>query len=383
MHGSDVVPFVDLTAGPTSLRSDIDHAIASVLDRGQFLYGPEVEAFEEEYAAFVGARYAVSVGSGLAALRLVLKAWQIGPGDEVVVPAHTFIATWLAATSVGATVVPVEPNPLTYNLDEHALADAIGPRTKVVIPVHLYGQPCVIDPVLATAREYGVKVLQDAAQAHGARYRGQPLGVFGDAAAFSFYPSKNLGALGDGGAVTTNDSELAGVLRRLRNYGSIKKYVHELAGDNSRLSALNAAVLRVKLRHLNAWNHRRQEIAAIYDQHLPPGIEIPVVCDEVDPVWHLYVIQTATRHDLAMHLAAAGIETMVHYPTPPHRQPAYRDLGMSWGTFPIAEYLSGRLLSLPMGPHLSDGQVARVIDAVHDFAGITGRAERAVVEWRA
>jgi dTDP-4-amino-4,6-dideoxygalactose transaminase len=367
----------------------MDYAIGRVMDRGQFLNGPEVEAFEEEFADFVGARYAISVGSGLAALSLTLKAWGVGPGDEVVVPANTFIATWLAVTSVGAHVIPVEPNPSTYNMDASALASVVGPHTKVVIPVHLYGQPCAMDPILEIAREHGVKVLQDAAQAHGARYRGQPLGGFGDAAAWSFYPAKNLGALGDGGAVTTNDSNLAESLRRLRNYGSVTKYVHEIIGENSRLSSLNAAVLRVKLRHLNAWNQRRQEIAAMYQANLPRSIRVPTVPDAVDPVWHLYVVQTSTRQALAMHLGRAGIETMVHYPIPPHRQPAYRHLAMPWGTFPLTERISGRILSLPMGPHLTDAQVARVIAAMHDFAmaepGLERERERerGMVKWQA
>ena len=367
----------------SSIRRDIERAIASVLDSGQFLYGSEVEAFEEEFADFVGARYAVSVGSGLAALTLTLRAWNIGPGDEVIVPAHTFIATWLAVSAQGATIVPVDADPQTCNLDPLAVARAVGPRTRAIIPVHLYGTPAELDAILQTSQGRRIKVLQDAAQAHGARYRGQPLGSFGDAAAWSFYPAKNLGALGDGGAMTTNDHDLARELRTLRNYGSEQKYVHLIQGENSRLSSLNAAVLRVKLRHLEEWNQRRREIAGRYLKELQGCQALPHWPEHTDPVWHLFVIQDTDRDGMARYLADRGVETMIHYPVPPHRQPAYAELCLPRGRLPVAESLCQRVLSLPMGPHLRDRQVRRVIEAVNEFQAarsVTAISERRVAK---
>lgn len=369
------VPFYDLAAVHRSLVDEMEAAIRQVVDRGQFLYAPEVERFEEEWASEVGTSAAVGVGSGLAALKLVLRGWGIGPGDEVLVPAHTFIATWLAVSEVGAVPVPVEPDPATMNLDPAGMEAAITGKTRAVIVVHLYGLPAAMEEIRAVARGFGLKVLEDAAQAHGARYRGRPAGSLGDAAAWSFYPSKNLGALGDGGAVTTNDAVLAERIRLLRNYGSVEKYIHPIRGENSRLSEINAAVLRVKLRRLRDQNARRRAIAERYQRELPSWIIRPEVPSEAESAWHLYVVKSRSRDHLQRHLRAEGIETLVHYPIPPHLQGAYRSLGLGQGSFPRAEGLSRTVLSLPMGPHLTDGQVSAVIGAVGRFFERAGGGE--------
>jgi dTDP-4-amino-4,6-dideoxygalactose transaminase len=326
-----------------------------------------VEAFEAEWAAYCQARHAIGVGNGLDALHLALRAMDVGPGDEVIVPSNTYIATWLAVSQCGATPVPVEPDPRTYNLDPARLAAAITPRTKVILPVHLYGQPADLDPILALARRHGLRVLEDAAQAHGARYKGQRLGAHGDAVAWSFYPGKNLGALGDGGAVTTNDHDLADRLRVLRNYGSRVKYVNEVPGYNSRLDPLQAAVLRVKLMELDDWNGRRQALARLYSSCLTTNaspLTLPTVLPDTAPVWHLYVIRHPQRDDLQRRLSQAGIGTMIHYPIPPHLQGAYAHLGYRQGDFPIAEALAGEVISLPMGPQLDPRWVTVVLDAI-------------------
>jgi dTDP-4-amino-4,6-dideoxygalactose transaminase len=307
------------------------------------------------------------VGNGLEALFLVLRAWGVGPGDEVIVPSNTYIATWLAVTATGATPVPVEPFETTYNLDPSELERAINSRTKAIIPVHLYGQPAAMDDICAIAKRYGVKVLEDAAQGHGARYRGKRVGGLGDGAAFSFYPSKNLGAFGDGGAVTTNDDDLASAVRALRNYGSSVKYVNDMVGTNSRLDELQAALLRVKLRYLDAWNGRRCSHAAWYRVVLPeflPDCDLPSVSDGVEPCWHLFVVKSPNRDALLNALTAAGVGTMIHYPIPPHLQPVYHALGYKEGRFPVAEALARRVLSLPMGPHLDTAALsARLLAA--------------------
>jgi dTDP-4-amino-4,6-dideoxygalactose transaminase len=364
------VRFLDLQAATAELRAELDEAIARVLDSGWFLLGKELEVFETEYAAFVEARHAVGVANGLEALALSLKALGIGPGDEVVVPANTYIATWLAVSQAGATPVPVEPVPGTWNLDPARIEAALTPRTKALLPVHLYGQPADLDPILALARKHGLRVLEDAAQAHGARYCGRRVGGHGDLVAWSFYPGKNLGALGDGGAVTTDDPELADRLRVLRNYGSRVKYRNEVKGHNSRLDELQAAVLRVKLRHLDAWNDRRRVRAARYLQRLKdlPGVDLPKVIPDADPVWHLFVVDLPRRDGVQSTLAAAGIETLIHYPQPPHLSRAYA-ADRAWGTFPITERAAQTHLSLPMGPHLPLEQVDRVVEALHRALG--------------
>lgn len=359
------VRFLDLQAATAELRAELDGAIARVLDSGWFLLGQELEAFEAEYAAFVEARHAVGVANGLEALVLSLRALGVGPGDDVVVPANTYIATWLAVSQVGATPVPVEPVPGTWNLDSARIEASLTPRTKVLLPVHLYGQPADLDPILEVARRHGLRVLEDAAQAHGARYRGRRIGGHGDLVAWSFYPGKNLGALGDGGAVTTDDPELADRLRVLRNYGSRVKYRNEVKGHNSRLDELQAAVLRVKLRHLDAWNDRRRARAQRYLQLLEdlPAVGLPQVIPQAEPVWHLFVVDVERRDAVQAALAAEGIETLIHYPQPPHLSQAYAG-DRAWGAFPITEGAAATHLSLPMGPHLPMGDVDRVAEAL-------------------
>ena len=368
---STTVPFLDVGASYRELRAEIDAAVGRVLAGGWYLLGEELRVFEEEWAAYLGVRHCIGVANGLDALMLSLRALGVGPGDEVIVPSNTYIATWLAATHIGATVVPVEPDERTFNLDPDRVESALTPRTRVILPVHLYGQSADMDPLLAIARARGVRVLEDAAQAHGARYRARRVGGIGDLAAWSFYPGKNLGAFGDGGAVTTNDDALADAVRVLRNYGSRVKYVNEREGFNSRLDDLQAAVLRVKLRHLDAWNARRAERAATYAQELGDrGIVLPFSPEWADPVWHLYVVRSEERDELQRALANAGIQTLIHYPIPPHLQEAYRRLDFAREAFPIAREMAASVLSLPIGPHLTPDQQQRVIDAVSAYAAI-------------
>lgn len=363
------VPFLDLRAAYLELQGPIDAAVARVLDSGHYILGPEVAAFEAEFAAYCEAAHAIGVANGLDALQLALRALDVGEGDEVVVPSNTYIATWLAVSQVGAVPVPVEPDPATGNLDPDRVRAALTPRTRALLPVHLYGQPAQLDPLLALAREHGLKVLEDAAQAHGARYRGRRIGAHADAVAWSFYPGKNLGALGDGGAVTTDDAAVADRIRVLRNYGSREKYVNEVPGWNSRLDPLQAAVLRVKLAHLDAWNARRAALAARYLQALDGcGVELPAVAPDVEPAWHLFVVRSPARDALQAQLAAAGIGTLIHYPVPPHAQAAYAGFNARAAEWPIATRLASEVLSLPMGPHLDPDQADRVCAAVRDWA---------------
>ena len=362
------IPFLDLGAAYVELKSEIDEAIARVVSTGPYILGPEVEAFEQAFARYTDSPYAIGVANGLDALQLALKALDIGPGDEVIVPSHTFIATWLAVSQVGATLVPVEPMATTCNIDPNAIEAAITPRTKAIIAVHLYGQPADLDPILALAAAHGLRVIEDAAQAHGARYKGQRIGSHGDLVAWSFYPGKNLGALGDGGAVTTRNPELANRVSMLRNYGSRIKYVHQIQGSNSRLDSIQAAVLSVKLKHLDAWNQRRSAIADLYLRSIRhPEITLPQVPDWASPVWHLFVIRHPRRDDLARELQAAGVQTLIHYPVPPHRQGAYAALAGS-RALPIADELAGSVLSLPMGAHLSLAQAMVVAERVNALA---------------
>lgn len=344
------IPFLDVGAAYKELKSEIDAAIARVLDSGWYILGPEVEAFEEEWAQYCEAKYAIGVANGLDALHLALLAMDVGPGDEVIVPSNTYIATWLAVSQCGATPVPVEPIEATYNIDPARIEEAITPRTKLILPVHLYGQPADLNPILAIARKHGLRVLEDAAQAHGARYKGRRIGAHGDTVAWSFYPGKNLGALGDGGAVTTNDPKLADRIRVLRNYGSRVKYVNEVKGFNSRLDPIQAAVLRVKLRVLDEWNARRQGIAQRYLEGLAgSGLVLPQVPDWAEPVWHLFVVRHPERDALVKRLNEAGVGTLIHYPVPPHLQAAYAEMGFGVGAFPVAERIAGEVVSLPMG----------------------------------
>jgi dTDP-4-amino-4,6-dideoxygalactose transaminase len=346
------IPFNDFASPHQELKGELDEAYACFMQSGWYVLGKEVEAFEQEYAAYCGTKFCVGVGNCLDAMHLVLRAWNIGPGDEVIVPSNTYIATWLAVSHAGATPVPVEPDPKTYNLDPNLIDAAITARTKAIMPVHLYGQPADMDPIMALAQQHGLKVLEDAAQAQGARHKGRRTGSLGHAAGHSFYPTKNLGAFGDAGAVTTDDAELADRVKTLRNYGSQKRYYNDTIGFNSRLDELQAAFLRVKLRHLDEWNERRSKIAAIYLDGLKSEIMLPFVPDWAEPVWHLFVIRHPQRDAVQQKLTEAGIGTLIHYPVPPHRSGAYSDLHLAPGSLPIAEEIASTVLSLPMGPHV-------------------------------
>jgi len=359
------VPFLDVGAAYRELQVEIDAAIQRVLDSGWYVLGPEVEVFEQEYARYCGAQECIGVANGLDALHLALRAIDIGPGDEVIVPSNTYIATWLAVSQCGAIPVPVEPDESTFNISPALIEAAITPRTKAILPVHLYGQPADMDLILAIARDYGLRVVEDGAQAHGARYKGRRIGCHADAVAWSFYPGKNLGAMGDGGAVTTNDPTIADRVRLLRNYGSRRKYVNEVKGYNSRLDPLQAAILRVKLAHLDEWNASRARIAWMYRDGLAgSGLALPWVPPSVEPVWHLYVVQHARRAELQRSLEGAGVATLIHYPVPPHRQLAYAPDGFGGANLPLADRMADQVLSLPMCPSLSAADVKKVIQAV-------------------
>lgn len=367
-------PFLDFQEAHLEIRQELDAAYDRVLNSGWFILGQEVEAFEREFAAYCEADYCVGVGNGLEALHLILRAYGIGPGDEVIVPANTYIATWLAVSYAGAKPVPVEPDARTYNLDPALIEAAITPMTKAILPVHLYGQPADMDPINAVAVRHGLKVVEDAAQAHGARYKGRRVGGLGDAAGFSFYPGKNLGALGDGGAVVTNDAEMAERVRVLRNYGSWVKYHNGVKGFNSRLDELQAALLRVKLPVLDDWNQRRRAVAVRYLDGLAGSeLGLPSIPDWAEPVWHLFVVRHPQRDALQQRLQQAGIGTMIHYPIPPHLQSAYTELGYGAGVFPLTEAIHLEVLSLPMGPQLTAAQQDRVLQAVR-CAALPGTA---------
>ncbi|MAQ36044.1 MAG: erythromycin biosynthesis sensory transduction protein eryC1 [Thioclava sp.] len=362
-----IIPFLDLGAAYRELKTEIDAAVMRVLESGWYILGPEVEAFEAEWAEYCGASHAVGLGNGLDALILALRTLDVGPGDEVIVPSNTYIATWLAVSAVGAIPVPVEPDTATHNIDPARLAAAVTERTKVLLPVHLYGQPADLDPILKLAREKGIAVVEDAAQAHGARYKGQRIGAHGDVVCWSFYPGKNLGALGDGGAITTNREDLADRIRVLRNYGSREKYVNEIKGVNSRLDPIQAAVLRAKLPYLDAWTERRREIATAYGEGLAGGKLIPPhVPNWAEPAWHLYVVRSPRRDALQARLKDAGIGTLIHYPIPPHMQIAYAELDFSADAFPGAKQLAREVLSLPIGPHLLRNDVREIMRVIAD-----------------
>ena len=362
-----MIPFLDLGASYRELKPEIDSAVARVLDSGWYILGPEVEAFEAEWAEYCAAKHAVGLANGLDALVLALRALEVGPGDEVIVPSNTYIATWLAVSAVGATPVPVEPDPSTHNIDPTRIAAAITPQTKVLLPVHLYGQSADMDPILMLARQHGLAVVEDAAQAHGARYKGRRVGRHGDIVCWSFYPGKNLGALGDGGAITTNRADLAEKVQVLRNYGSRMKYVNEVQGVNSRLDPLQAAVLRVKLKHLDDWTDRRRTIADVYTKGLAEsGLILPHVPEWADPAWHLYVVRSAERDALQARLGAAGIGTLIHYPIALHMQNAYAGLGIAVAALPLARQLAGETLSLPMSPQLGLKEADVVMTSIND-----------------
>ena len=366
-----MIPFLDLKAINARDAAHYQAALARVLDNGWLILGREVEAFEAAFAAYCGVDHAVGVGNGLEAISLVLEAWNIGSGDEVIVPANTYIATWLAVSQIGARPVPVEPDPATCNIDPALIARAITSRTKAIIPVHLYGQPADMAPIMALAETHTLKVLEDAAQAHGALYHGKRVGSLGHAAAFSFYPGKNLGALGDAGGVTTNDKSLVRHLRMARNYGSEVKYEHVIKAGNSRLDELQAAFLQIKLTHLDADNARRAEIATQYRKAMQvSGVTLPAVPHWASPVWHLFVVRCAERDALQQHLTKSGVGTLIHYPVPPHLQPAYaKDAIGAHGDFPVAEMLANEVLSLPLGPTMTEQDVQGVIGAICSFPG--------------
>ncbi len=363
------VPFVDLKVQYNEIKMELQSVVGKVLERGVFVGGEEVEEFEEEFARYCGVRFAVGVGSGTEAIHLALLACGVGSGNEVITVPNTFISTTEAITLAGAKPLFVDIDPESYTVDTAQIEGVITERTKAIIPVHLYGQPADMGPILEVAERYHLKVIEDAAQAHGAEYKGRRVGSFGDAACFSFYPSKNLGAYGDGGAVVTNDEEIAQRVRMLRNHGSREKYSHEIEGVNSRLDVLQAAILRVKLRYLEHWNQKRRERASLYDALLEDteGVIRPRVREGITHVYHLYVIRTKARDLLREHLGNNGISTGVHYPVPLHLQPAYGYLGIGEGVYPVTERVSKEILSLPMYPELKDEEVKEVAGEIKGF----------------
>ncbi|HEV3052827.1 MAG TPA: DegT/DnrJ/EryC1/StrS family aminotransferase [Longimicrobium sp.] len=366
------IPLVELAGQYQMLRDEILPAMDGVMSRAQFILGDDVARFEEEFAAFCGARHCVGVASGLDALQLALRAVGVGPGDEVITAANTFIASALAITHAGATPVLVDVRTDDFNLDPQAVERAITPRTKAILPVHLYGQPARMDEIMAIARRHGLKVVEDACQAHGARYGRDRAGAIGDAGCFSFYPGKNLGGYGDGGAVVTNDPVIAERLRLDRNYGSRVKYVHESDGYNSRLDTIQAAVLRVKLRRLEGWNARRRELAALYRELLADAdVLLPAEMRGVEHVWHLFVIRHPERDRLIANLHARGIGAGVHYPIPIHEQAPYAGIRTVPDNAPVSTLLSRQILSLPLYPEMTEAQVAEVADAVRECAART------------
>jgi dTDP-4-amino-4,6-dideoxygalactose transaminase len=363
------IPFVDLQAQHRALQEELGAAIAEVMQNCDFILGRAVEGFEKEFAQFIGAQQAVGVSSGLDALRLSLQAAGIGPGDEVIVPANTFIATALAVSAVGARPVLVDVEEATFNIDPARIESAISPRTKVIIPVHLYGQSADMEPILAIARRHKLAVIEDACQSHGAQYNGRTTGTFGLAGCFSFYPAKNLGACGDGGMIVTNDDAFAARLRVLRNCGQKQKYVHVEKGGNSRLDTVQAAILRVKLKHLAGWNESRARHAQRYTERLAGlgAVKTPRVAPHRTHVFHLYVVRVPRRAEMQEFLVQRGVQTVIHYPTPIHRHAAYADLGYPPGSFPVAERLSEEILSLPMFAELTDAQIDTVCESVRAF----------------
>jgi dTDP-4-amino-4,6-dideoxygalactose transaminase len=357
------VDFLNLRRVNQPHEAAIREAVDRVLASGWYVLGEETAAFEREFASYCGVEHCIGVANGLEALQLVLLGYGIGPGDEVIVPANTFVATWLAVTQVGARPVPVEPDERSYNIDPQRIEEAITSRTRAIMPVHLYGQPADMAPIMELARRHGLKVIEDAAQAHGARYRGRRAGGLGDAAGFSFYPGKNLGALGDGGAITTNDADLAARLRKWRNYGSEVKYRHDLPGLNSRLDEIQAAILRAKLATLDADNARRAAVAASYAIALRDcPVALPAVAEGCEPVWHLFVVRTSQREALQAQLATRGIGSAIHYPLPNHLQKAYVD--QQWPPLPLTQRIQSEVLSLPMAPYLSGSDVQAVAAAI-------------------
>ena len=362
------VPFVSFLPMERELDSDLRNAFNRVFTRSWYIEGQEDAAFEKAFSAFCGTKYCVGVGNGLDALMLILKALDIGEGDEVIVPSNTYIATALAVTYVGAKPVFVEPEMETFNIDPSRIEAAVTARTKAIMPVHLYGRACDMDPIMSIAAKYSLRIIEDCAQAHGATYKGRKVGTFGDAAGFSFYPGKNLGALGDAGAVVTDNEDIAVNIRALGNYGSDYKYHHIYKGNNSRLDELQAAFLSAKLPHLERMNAARRQIADRYLSEIKnPAVILPLVSEGYVPVWHIFGIRCSRRDELEKHLSSRGITTNKHYPIPMHLQECYRDLGFNEGDFPIAEEISRTELSLPMFYGMTDAEIQAVISAVNDF----------------
>jgi dTDP-4-amino-4,6-dideoxygalactose transaminase len=360
-----VIPLADLKAQYHSIKEEVDRAIAGVLESSQFVLGKEVAAFEEEFAAYCGGGQAIGVNSGTSALHLALLAAGVGPGDEVITTPFTFVATVAAVYYTGATPVFVDIDPVSYNLDPSRLEAAITPRTRVIIPVHLYGQPADMDPILEIARRRGLQVIEDAAQAHGAEYKGRRAGSLAGLACFSFYPGKNLGAYGEGGAVVTGNPEYAAAIRKLRDWGQSRRYYHDVRGYNYRMEGFQGAILRVKLRHLERWTEARRAHAAIYSGLLAhSGVATPRQMPYARHVYHVYAIRTPGRDAMVQGLKAAGVETGIHYPIPLHLQKAYRDPRFNEGDFPIAESVAREVLSLPMFPEMQRAQIETVCDAV-------------------
>lgn len=361
------VPAFNMRAPYQELKQELDAAYFRFMESGWYVLGEETSAFEREFADYCGVKHCVGVSNGLDALRLALTAYEVGEGDEVIVPSNTYIATWLAVSHCGASPVPVEPDERTYNIDSSRIEEAITTRTKAIIPVHLYGQPADMDPILRLAQHHGIKVIEDNAQAQGALYKGRRTGGLGHVAGNSFYPAKNLGAFGEAGAVTTNDDILAEKIRLLRNYGSQTKYYNEMKGFNSRVDELQAAFLRVKLPHLERWNDQRRQRCEQYLEGLRDrsDIVLPYVPEWAKPVWHQFVILHKDRDKVQKKLSSEGIGTLIHYPIPPHLSEAYRDLGSEKGDFPIAERIAESALSLPMGPHLTQEDVTAVVELLH------------------
>jgi len=361
------IPFLDLSATYKELKSDLDASYNRLMNSGWYILGDEVEAFELEYAKYCSVNHCIGVGNGLDALTLSLLACGVKEGDEVIVPANTYIATWLSVSNIGAIPIPVEPNEKTYNIDASLIEKSVSKKTRAIIPVHLYGQPAEIHKIIDIAKKYNLKIVEDGAQAHGAKIKGQRIGGHGDAVAWSFYPGKNLGGYGDGGAVTTNNIEIAEKLRLLRNYGSKKKYLNDICGFNSRLDPLQASFLRVKLKHLDSWNKRRVLLAENYKASIiKDKLKLPYVPNFCDPVWHLFVIQYGKRDELQDYLKNNKIYTMIHYPIPPYLQKAYKGL-FKFGKFNITSSMAKNILSLPIGPHLTFKQNKRIIEVINNF----------------
>lgn len=361
-----MIPFLDLAKVNARFRNEINSRFNGILDEGWYLQGKQNDLFAKHFAEYCGAKFATGVANGLDALRLIIRAYGFGAGDEIIVPSNTYIATILAVSENGCTPVFAEPDINTYNIDPDGIEAAVTPKTKAIMVVHLYGQAVRMDKVLAVAEKYGLKVIEDCAQAHGAKYRGKRVGSLGDAAAFSFYPGKNLGALGDGGAVVTDDEALYQKIKALANYGSDKKYHHVYKGINSRLDELQAAVLDVKLPYLDADNALRRKIAAYYRSHIVnPLITLPQTYDEEAAVWHVFAVRTRERDRFQNFLNERGIQTIIHYPTPPHKQPAYRE----WNerSYPVSEKIHREIISLPISPVMSAAEVEYVTETVNDY----------------